>query len=81
MFIAELSVLKLPIVCQVLVKVSITVSSPVTGSIVVPPAIIVVMTKIKMGITKQIPVIIYNSGIVNILLRSTDNILFNLFLK
>ena len=73
--------LKEPIDCHTFVKVSIVVSAPVVGSTTVVPDIIVVMTKIRMGITKHTPNMIYTSGIVNILLKSTFSILVSLLLK
>ena len=54
----ELSPLAVPIICHVLSKPSITVSAPVCGSTETEPSIIVVMTNMSIGITRQIPIMI-----------------------
>ena len=44
-----------PMICQTLSKPSMTVSTPVCGSTVTLPSIIVVITRIRIGITRQAP--------------------------
>lgn len=65
-----------PSVCHMLVNFSLTVSTPLASILV--SGISEVITKMRIGITKQIAVIIYTSGVLNARLQSALKVLFTL---